>query len=107
MSKEVIIALIGIAGVAVGAIIQTLLNFLKEYWQQRPSIKIAKKRKELLKKMLNSDTDKWRNIQTLMRVIGANEQTTKHLLLEIGARGSERENDVWALVINKQFEELN
>ena len=31
----------------------------------------------------------WRKLETLMRVIGSDDTTTKRLLLEIGARGSE------------------
>ena len=46
------------------------------------------------------DTE-WRKLQTLSRIIGADYETTTRLLIEIGARGSEKENEVWALLSEK------
>lgn len=45
--------------------------------------------------------DGWRNMETLSRVIGCDRETTARLLIEIGARGSETENDVWAYIKDK------
>jgi hypothetical protein len=45
----------------------------------------------------NPDYD-WRKLDTLMHVIGADEQTTKRLLLEIGARASEDGQPLWGLI---------
>ena len=39
----------------------------------------------------------WRQLDTLARVIGADYATTKRLLIELGARGSETESDAWAM----------
>jgi len=38
-----------------------------------------------------------------MHVIGADEATTKRLLLEIGARGSEDGQDLWGLLERNPF----
>jgi hypothetical protein len=43
-------------------------------------------------------TNNWRNISTLSRVVGADEETTKKLLIEIGARGSELDDKLWGLI---------
>ena len=40
---------------------------------------------------------KWRTFETLRSVIGADEQTTKRLLIKIGARGSTKDGRNWAL----------
>jgi hypothetical protein len=39
----------------------------------------------------------WRSFEALKRAIHADDQTTTELLTEIGARPSEKENDVWLL----------
>lgn len=39
-----------------------------------------------------------------MHVIGANEETTKRLLIELGARGSEDGNELWGLIKYHPFE---
>ena len=56
--------------------------------------------------MLEDDrfTDHWRKLDTLMHVIGANEETTKRLLLDIGARGSEDKQELWGLIKFHPFE---
>lgn len=47
--------------------------------------------------MLNHKEHTWRKLETLMHVIGANDEKTKRLLLEIGARASEDGQNLWAL----------
>ncbi|WP_306111615.1 MULTISPECIES: hypothetical protein [Roseovarius] len=65
------------------------------------------KRKETLLFMLDPEhmpkDVEWRDIKTLQRIIGASEEETKRLLIEVGARGSTLENDVWALIEHKPF----
>jgi hypothetical protein len=60
-------------------------------------------RKEDLRQMLENtpNGEEWRKLTTLSRVIGADFETTTRLLVEIGARGSEAENEVWALKSKK------
>jgi hypothetical protein len=41
---------------------------------------------------------RWRELETLMHVIGADAETTKRLLIEIDARGSEDRKDLWGLI---------
>jgi hypothetical protein len=50
--------------------------------------------------------NKWRKLETLSRVIGADEETTKRLLIEIGARGSETDKDVWGLMKYHPLEKI-
>lgn len=40
-----------------------------------------------------------------MHVIGADESTTKQLLLEIGARGSEDKQELWGMIKHHPFGE--
>jgi hypothetical protein len=47
----------------------------------------------------------WRRLETLQRVIGANEETTIRLLLEIDARGSQGGNVVWGLIARNPLPE--
>jgi hypothetical protein len=56
--------------------------------------------------MLEDDrfTDHWRKLDTLSHVIGANEETTKRLLIELGARGSEDQQELWGLIKHHPFE---
>ncbi|MDP2619588.1 MAG: hypothetical protein Q8P46_05355 [Hyphomicrobiales bacterium] len=81
---------IGIAG-TLGA------TYLAHWLQMRRTDRLDAKRKELLLAMLQTG-DKWRTLETLTRVIGADEPTTIRLLLEIGARGSQTGNLVWGLI---------
>lgn len=57
--------------------------------------------------MLNDDRfpEHWRRMSTLSRVIGASEQTTKRLLIEVGARGSEKDDALWGLIAHHPFRE--
>jgi hypothetical protein len=48
---------------------------------------------------------RWWELHTLMHVIGADEETTKRLLIEIGARGSEDGKDFWGLIKHHPFDE--
>lgn len=90
-------------GVAIGGLIGFLSSIGAAYATHRFSTSKQDKndsdRKKLLFKMLEDAKGKgWRRIDTLSRVIGADEPTTKRLLIEIGARGNQRNNDVWTLI---------
>ena len=94
------------AGIAGGAI--AILGQLIVHWaQQRDQRSLDKSREATLRHMLEpvnhpSDvTDGWRKMETLQRVIGADRETTARLLVNIGARGNEKTNDVWALIQHK------
>jgi hypothetical protein len=61
--------------------------------------------KTLLRKMLGSEKYPWRKLQSLSNVIGADEATTRRLLLEVGARGDVGQGAVWALVSRRPVDE--
>ena len=75
--------------------------------RERPVRKLDQERKKILAYMLDPKHMpkgvEWREIETLQRIIGASEQETKRLLIEIGARGSTLQSDVWALIKHKPF----
>ncbi len=103
MDEKIVIALIGLAGVFIGVIIQILGNVVVHCLQQRAKDRTDIKRKELLMTMLEDERFTWRQLETLMHVIGADEETTKRLLLEIGARGSEDKQELWGLIKRNPF----
>ncbi|HVS83236.1 MAG TPA: hypothetical protein VHE60_16020 [Pyrinomonadaceae bacterium] len=95
-------AIFGMMGVIVGATIPALASLLIHCLKQRAKTKADRPRKELLLTMLHDrtppHTEGWRNFNTLKHVIGADEETARRLLLEIGARGSEDGQDKWGLL---------
>ena len=105
MDEKITIALIGFGGVVIGAVIQIIGSVVKHYLEQRTKDRTDERRKQLLMTMLESERFKWRNLETLMHVIGADEETTKRLLLEIGARGSEDKQELWGLIKRNPFKE--
>lgn len=98
MSESVVIALIGVAGAVIGSIATVSVQWLSHHLQQCTAKKRDQPRKELLIKMLKSPEHKWRKLNTLMHVVGADEETTKRLLLELGARASEDGKPLWGLI---------
>jgi hypothetical protein len=93
-------------GVVVGSLLTILGHVVVQCLKERSIAKKEKPRKKLLKDMLedNRFADRWRKLDTLMHVIGANEEKTKRLLLEIGARGSEDKQELWGLIKYHPFE---
>lgn len=103
MDEKTQIAFIGFAGVFIGAIMQIVGNVCIHYLQQRAKDRTDVKRKQLLLTMLEDQRYSWRKLDTLMHVIGADEETTKRLLLESGARGSEDKQELWGLIKRNPF----
>ncbi|MBE0448830.1 MAG: hypothetical protein IBX64_12205 [Actinobacteria bacterium] len=97
MSESVTIALIGVGGAVIGSIATLAGNFLMHWLKNRDEKNKEKPARELLTEMLSHNGYTWRKLDTLMHVIGANEETTKRLLLEVGARASEDGQNLWAL----------
>jgi hypothetical protein len=91
----------GIIGVVVGSGTMLLVNWCQHKWQTSEQRKLDEKRKAMLSTMLMSGDHNWRKLETLSRVIGADYATTTRLLIELGARGSESEREVWALQSRK------
>jgi hypothetical protein len=108
MENPLVVVIAGLVGVIVGALIPVLGNVLIHYLQNQPKDQLDKLRKGLLLKMLDNDRfpNKWRKLETLSRVIGADDQTTKRLLIEIGARGSETESDSWGLIKHHPLDKI-
>jgi len=103
------VAVVGLAGVVVGAIITVVGNFLLLWFQDSPRRKLDEGRKKLLEQMLRDTRfkDHWRKITTLSRVVGADEETTKRLLIELGARGSEKDDGLWGLLEHHPLDKLD
>lgn len=99
------VAIVGLVGVLIGAVVTVAGNILLHKMQDGPRQKLDNNRKELLKKMLNDSRfpKGWRSLSTLSRVIGADSETTKKLLFEVGARGSEKDDDMWGLIERHPF----
>ena len=90
----------GVIGVG-GSLGATVLN----HWlQTRRANQLDTQRKLLLQNMLRKG-QKWRHLDTLQRVIGADDATTIRLLLEIGARGSQGERVAWGLIAQNPLPE--
>lgn len=89
-------------GVLAGVIATLASTWLKHHLAHRGRARADKKRKELLRKMLQRDHYPWRKISTLSRVIGSSEQKTRRLLIEIGARASTKlaadDTERWGLL---------
>lgn len=98
MNESIVIALIGVAGAVVGSIATVAVQWLSHYLQEKAAAKRENPRKDLLLKMLRSPKYQWRKLEMLMHVIGADEETTKRLLLEVGARASEDGQPLWGLI---------
>lgn len=94
------VAAVGFLGVLVGAAVTVLGNLLLHWVQGRRRAKLDCKRKHLLDRMLRDDrfAEHWRRLDTLAKVIGADPEATKELLIELGARGSEKNDGLWGLL---------
>jgi len=103
------VAIIGLVGAVVGSLLTLAGNVVIHWLQDRPRRVLDEGRKKLLKTMLedNRFPNRWRRLSTLSRVIGADEQTTKRLLIEVGARGSEKDDGLWGLIAHHPFHETD
>lgn len=92
----------GTIGAVVGGLITLFGQWLFYLWQSRDARKRDKKRKDLLKNMLdNPGKEGWRKLETMAHVIGASDEETCRLLIELDARASETGSGGWALIKNK------
>ena len=102
------IALVGLIGSIVGALLVIFGNFLLNSLQHGKEKAVDEARKKLLKTLL--DASDWRKLSTLFRVIGADHDTTTRLLIELGARGSEKQRpdgeEVWGLISKHPLAEI-
>ena len=89
--------LAGFFGAIVGAIAALAGTVTTDWVQARRKAKADKPKKKLLKDMLEGGHN-WRKLSTLSSVTGLTELEAKQLLVEIGARGSEKDPSLWGLV---------
>jgi len=94
------IATVGLIGVLLGSAITVGGNILLHWLKERQNKRLEQSRKKLLLEMLRDSRfpRHWRQLSTLSRVIGADEETTKRLLIDVGARGSEKDDGLWGLI---------
>ncbi|MCA0934007.1 hypothetical protein LCL85_00340 [Vibrio alginolyticus] len=100
------IALIGIIGAVIGSIVTIVGNLVIEWFKARNERNIAKARQDILKNMLSDPKFEWRNISTLAAVIGCDEESTKHHLIAINARGSEKNDGKWGLISRHPLKDI-
>lgn len=102
-------AVIGFIGAIVGSTLTLGGNVLLHWLKEKPSRDLDSQRKKLLRRMLSDQRfkERWRSLTTLSRVIGADELTTTRLLIEIDARGSEKDDGLWGLVEYHPFDQSN
>lgn len=67
-----------------------------EEWYRRHRIRKLKRR--ILRNLLTDPRWEWRRLESLSRAVGDEPlESTKELLLEIGARQSTKDRDVWTI----------
>lgn len=103
ISEYVLVALIGFAGVVVGALVNVLTAYVTLRMRREQQTKLDKLRQKLLKTMLDDSKFTWRRLDTLKHVAGADDATTVRLLLDLGARASEDGQDLWGLISRNPF----
>jgi len=103
ISEYVLVAVIGFAGVVVGALLNCLTAYVSFRLKREQQKKLDTARQKLLKTMLEEPKFTWRTLDTLKHVIGADDATTVRLPLELGARGSEDRQDLWGLISRNPF----
>jgi hypothetical protein len=89
--------LAAIIGALIGGAATLAGTVLTECIKERRQTKFDEPRKKLLKSMLESGYQ-WRKLETLANVTGLDFADAKRLLVEIGARGSETNANVWGLI---------
>jgi hypothetical protein len=102
------IAMVGVIGGVVGGMLTVAGNLGLHWLKNQGRRRLERKRKNHLQRML--ELKDWRKLSTLSRVIGADADTTKRLLIEIEARGSEIPRDdgeeVWGFVSKHPLEKI-
>lgn len=97
LDLEVVLpAFMGLLGVIVGGVISSLPKMIELFEKKS----LDTRRKKYIHSMLTNNKFKWRKLSTISRVIGADEDETKRLLIMMGARGSEKKDheNMWGLI---------
>jgi len=77
-----------IFGALVGGAASIVATWLSDHLRERRTSKLDRIRKGVLKRLLSGKKFEWRSMSQLSDAIGADDETTARLLLEIGARRS-------------------
>jgi hypothetical protein len=72
------------------AVILAFVGLFDDRWARR-------RKKEILRNRLSRDGWKWRSFESLRRAIREDEDKTRELLIEIGARANTKIRDSWTL----------
>ncbi len=92
----------GVFGTTIGSGVTLTGQWIKNRWETNAIRQRDEQRKALLRQMLNNPGPHgWRSMNTLSGVIGLDRDETARLLIEVGARGSEMGNDMWAYLKDK------
>ena len=90
--------LAALGGSFVGGIMTFAATWLNAHLNRTRPNRADDTAKQLLKWMLEVNELRWRAIHTMANVVGLSEERTRELLLEIGARGSEANPELWGLI---------
>jgi len=103
------VAMIGLLGGIAGAVLTIIGQIILHWFQDRSQRTLDNARKKLLKTMLEDERflERWRRLETMCSVIGADNETTKRLLVEIDARGSEKDSGLWGLIKYHPFKDMS
>ena len=93
-----------VLGALVGALSSLFTAWVADYLRHRRTERLDELRRQRLKKILSLPKRKWRPIEYLAGAIGATEEKTTLLLLEIEARHSlTKDSTSWALISKAPF----
>ena len=96
-----------VMGAAIGTVGSILTTWLNAHLSQKSKFpEYDKGVKALLIAMLTAGP-KWRKIKTLAAVTGLSEQEAKEYLIELGARGSETDGNLWGLISRNPLSEID
>jgi len=87
-----------VLGTAIGAAGSALTTWLNAYLTRKRPNPADEAAKLILRQMLEASGLHWQTIRTLSNVVGLSQERTRELLLEIGARGSKLNPELWGLV---------
>ena len=104
MDNEIAVLIGTIVGGLIGLAGSLGSTFLQHYLQTKRSNTLDDIRRDRLKRLLAGPKFTWRSMATLSSAIGADEETTAALLLEIEARKSMADGKAtWALISRAPF----
>jgi len=87
-----------IVGSLVGGVTTFSATWLNAHLSRARPNPADEKAKRLLTDMLEVEALHWRTLHTMANVVGLPDARTRELLLEIGARGSEVNPELWGLI---------